>query len=382
VMAESLVSFLGESKKQFLWKTNESYHVIFGNQACDLDSMVSAITLAYFEYKRDNNSNRHVPLIPIKRSEFNFRTEAVFLFKKFAVPTESLLFIDDFDLNRLLSATITLLDHNLPTGPFETCSPNVTHIVDHHEDMKGVFPKLENKQIEMVGCCSTLVAEKFINSGAPFLENDPVLCHVFLATILLDTIDLNPAMGKVTPKDHSIALSLQKILSKNSSVVFGEIFSEIQTAKNDCAVLTTAELLAKDFKEWKIGNTKYGFCSVLLSLEIWLERNDLIPNFLKFSDENGLDLLIVMTAYTNSEKQFCREIVVYEKTEVMGSKIVAEMENQKEILDIVPFVNERTKEITKNGDVNVWFFHQKNIKSSRKQVQPLVHSLVQNLSKM
>jgi exopolyphosphatase len=67
-----------------------------GNQACDLDSMVSSMALAYLnDIEAREGSLRHIPILPIKRNEFSSRTEAVWLFKEVNLSIGDLTFLDD-----------------------------------------------------------------------------------------------------------------------------------------------------------------------------------------------------------------------------------------------------------------------------------------------
>ncbi|XP_049850798.1 exopolyphosphatase PRUNE1-like [Schistocerca gregaria] len=77
-------------------------HVVLGNEACDLDSAVSSIALAYlyhyaylnaldeFEFEVDV-----VPLLNINREDLELRKDLVLLFQKVGIDFRYLTFLDD-----------------------------------------------------------------------------------------------------------------------------------------------------------------------------------------------------------------------------------------------------------------------------------------------
>ena len=75
---------------------------------------------------------------------------------------------------------------------------------DHHKDMWLSNLKVK-KKIELVGSCSTLVAEKLL----PLEILDSQMAYLLLGTILLDTINLDPRAGRSTHKDIEIVKQLQ-----------------------------------------------------------------------------------------------------------------------------------------------------------------------------
>jgi exopolyphosphatase len=371
-MSEStFLSYLKESKKRIL---ADDAVVVMGNQACDLDSVVSAVTLGYYEYAV--NHVNAVGVIPIKRNELDFRTEITYLLKLLSVSADVFVYLEDLNLEKLQKSKVILVDHNLPTGPFAKLNTAVVEIVDHHDDLKGDLPNLKNKQIEVVGSCTTLVAEKFINNAVHLLEKDSILRQFLLNTILLDTINLEPSMGKVKPKDDWAARIIGKMDSINDNTQLKAIYDAIHKAKNDCTSLTTPQLLIKDYKEWDVSGIKYGFASVLLSIKDLVHRNDFGSSLKQFSEENHLDVLIVMSAFTNPEKKFCRELLLRVKERAdLAQKLTLGLTTQ-ESNDLLGLTKHDLLPITDN--ILTFFYEQSHIQSSRKQVQPLVHTILQD----
>lgn len=118
-----------------------------GNEACDLDSTVSALALAYFLAQvrpvcrlggqAGARGTPHwpssrappqtspapkaafVPVLNIPRADFALRTETTFLLREQGVPAAALVFRDEIDLAGLHGAgllALTLVDHHVLPG--------------------------------------------------------------------------------------------------------------------------------------------------------------------------------------------------------------------------------------------------------------------------
>ena len=96
--------------------------------------------------------------------------------------------------------------------------------LDHHKD-PNEFTTNVSKQIEFVGSCSTLIAERIRNTDSTFLESFPDASEMFLATILVDTYNLNTSGDRTTKKDIATADFLSKIKNTDTE----ELFNAIQT---------------------------------------------------------------------------------------------------------------------------------------------------------
>lgn len=78
----------------------KSCTIFVGNQACDLDSMVSALSFSYLNaLSSEDDETLCVPLLPIKKEEFPLRTEASFIFEAVGITPDDLLFLDEFDVD-------------------------------------------------------------------------------------------------------------------------------------------------------------------------------------------------------------------------------------------------------------------------------------------
>ena len=83
-----------------------------------------------------------------------------------------------------------------------------------------------HKEIEIVGSCSTLIAERIRNGDSAFLQLFPDASEMLLATILIDTYKFDMDSGRTTDQDIFTA----KILFMCGYITdMDELFTEIQT---------------------------------------------------------------------------------------------------------------------------------------------------------
>ena len=343
-------------------KTNK-FCIVIGNEASDLDSMVSSIVFAYYKSLEDTNTV-YIPVMHIKRADFKLRTEAVYLFNLCKINLLLLTFLDEIELNSILdnqNNKLILIDHNKLALTLENYSDNITEIIDHHKD-ENLYEHVNNKTIEPVGSAATLVADKFINKQVQILDKN--LSTLLLGTILLDTVNLDPKAERVTKKDDYTANKLLEI-SFSSQI---ELFNKIQHEKFNVSALCTYDLLRKDYKEWNIQKVKFGIGSVLLSIDEWFKKdNNLLNEFAEFSNARNLDILYAMNAYTNPD--FHRDLVVFcADKDFLKSNITFLIENaDMKLTEIIP-IDQTDTELG-----FIAFYKQGNLGISRKKLQPLLN---------
>ncbi|XP_040394567.1 exopolyphosphatase PRUNE1 isoform X3 [Cygnus olor] len=110
---------------------HQEVHVVMGNEACDLDSAVSALALAYFLAKTSSPPKAaFIPVLNIPRSDFALRTETTLLLREQGIAETSLIFRDEIDLARLHQAgllSLTLVDHHVLPRCMPELSPSPSH---------------------------------------------------------------------------------------------------------------------------------------------------------------------------------------------------------------------------------------------------------------
>ncbi|XP_017260386.1 exopolyphosphatase PRUNE1, partial [Kryptolebias marmoratus] len=232
--------------KENLGPAGPGVHVVLGNEACDLDSMVSSLAFAYFLSKTVGGEALALPLLNIRQSELVLRSDIIFLLRQTGLSPDLLLFRDQLDLRALHQAgrlQLTLVDHNILPSSDRDLEAAVVQVIDHHHLERSPSPSCP-VTVEMVGSCTTLVTEHIIQKAPQIL--DLQLAQLLYAAVVLDCVNMSPAAGKVTPKDSQYASALETQFP--ALPLRGALFVELQNAKFDISGLNTEQMLLKDMK--------------------------------------------------------------------------------------------------------------------------------------
>lgn len=245
--------------------------LVMGNEAADLDSMASALAFAYIQ-TISGQGGIILPLMPIARADFKLRLESVYVFEQAQINPGHLVFLDEICVPAFMDRVdrIALVDHNKLSRLFEPHGEKISIIMDHHTD-QNLYPRVRTRVIEPVGSCATLVGELLIREH-PALS-DRCLSMLLGSTILLDTVNLNPGAGRVTPKDQKVARHLLGTWVPDRNLYF----KDLQAARFNTSGLTTSDLLRKDYKEFDFGSLRFGISSVCLSIQDWWKRPRALP---------------------------------------------------------------------------------------------------------
>lgn len=283
-------------------------HVVLGNEACDLDSMVSALVFAYFLSKSDAGGAFTVPLLNIPQSDLLLRSDNLFLLRQTGLDPELLLFRDQLDLHALHRAgrlRLTLVDHNVLPSSDSDLEGAVVEVIDHHlleREPSASCPVT----VEMVGSCATLITERIIQKAPHIL--DPQLAQLLYGAVVLDCVNMSPAAGKVTGKDSQYAAALESRFP--SLPPRGALFTALQNAKFDVSGLNTEQMLLKDMKAVS-GSLNIAISVLYITLEEFLQRTDLEAELSSFCEKLGFDLLLLMTISFTESKEPIRELAVF-----------------------------------------------------------------------
>ncbi|MEE6491550.1 hypothetical protein FKM82_016262 [Ascaphus truei] len=340
------------------------FHVVLGNEACDLDSMVSAITLAYYLAKTSSSKNLvYVPVLNIPRKDFPLRTESTFFLKENCISEEYITFRDDFDIQNLYESgqlVLTLVDHNVLPRADAYMEDVVTEVIDHRllERETALNCKITS---ELVGSCTTLVAEKIFR-GAPHIL-DSQLASLLHGTIVLDCVNMAPEAGKVTPKDTEYVTMLESRFPDlpPRSVVF----DSLQKAKFHVSDLTTDQMLRKDLKTLFSHDIILAISVVYMKLEDFLKRLDAENDMCTYCQKHRYNVLVAMTITFNNRNEPMRQIAVYSQQEELRKSVCKVLEQAKNpplqlsLINCDPF-----SELTA--------YNQGNTIASRKKVLPIL----------
>ncbi|ORX72667.1 DHH phosphoesterase [Linderina pennispora] len=372
--------------------------LVLGNESADLDSMVSSVGLAY-ALSAQYPDTQHIPVINVNRSDLALRPECDLLLRETLMTEggsiDDLTFIDDFNLQMVTDQGdigIWLADHNAPASRQSFLERYVVGIVDHHAD-EGKSQGAKVRQIETVGSCSTLVAERIKGLGDLV---EPTLARMLLAPILIDTTNLSPAAKRATPKDIDMAgwltpqvdctpMAEGNVTADNETLAVADpaqLFKTLDKLKGKVSHLSSRDLLRKDYKQWQVADPSgtawsVGISSISYRLKKWLKRDgkkDIKNAIQSWVAEQKLDIALVMThgkvKDESGEKAYGRELLVVfpestDKAVVDKQEKVLRALRDTEELELAEFYDPAKPEYL--------FF------ASRKQVFPAVKAIIEGI---
>jgi len=149
-----------------LAESGEHAAVIMGNEACDLDSGVSSLCLAF--HRAASQEKLAIPLLNIPSIDFSLKTELVAALAEEGINESSLLFRDTSPspLN-LPDFSLVLVDHNVLGEGDKALESRVTEILDHHARETHLQQAVT---IEPTGSCASLVLRTILKENPGFQE--------------------------------------------------------------------------------------------------------------------------------------------------------------------------------------------------------------------
>ncbi|KAJ8354637.1 hypothetical protein SKAU_G00222040 [Synaphobranchus kaupii] len=351
---------------QFILKgTPESspgLHVILGNEACDLDSMVSSIAFAYFLSKVSGPEKTPVPVLNIPRAEFPLRTDSGFLLRESGLAQDALVFRDEVDLlglHRAGKLALTLVDHNVLPSTDCDLEGAVVEVIDHHHLESMPSPSCL-VTVETVGSCATLVTERIMQKAPEVLDRQ--LAQLLYGTIITDCVNMAPEAGKVTPKDSKYAVLLESHFPDLPPR--GALFQSLQNAKFDISGLTTEQMLMKDLKVASGGGLKLAVCVIYMTLEAFLQRRGLQQELCEFCHKHSYSLLVTMAISFNEKEEAFRQLAVYSSSTLYREEMSRALEKaHRPCLNLSPMCSPCAE---------VKAYRQGNTLASRKKVMPII----------
>lgn len=371
---------------------------VTGNQSADMDSVVSAISYAYFYNQKNPAEQPYLPLVNITRDELRLRRDIVLLLQSHSISKDNLFFLDD--VHELTASPkshleIVLVDHcglqgELLNELYEANRLKVAAIIDHHAD-EGVFTDASPRIIHSNGSCSALVFNYWNKELGGIKDTEIVL--MLLGPLLIDTSNMTQKVeeGDIEAFDHYKALLLNGPGAlQTTAVVSGdtpqeEFFLTLKAAKKDLDGFLFFDILRKDYKQFKFsshsGNAvTLGFSSLGKSMAWILKKfstSEVVETLDKMVETFRLDVVVITTSYTQKESgQYTRELC-YHATK----KSLEGLENHVDSLKLdnniykKKAVEKAVEKIQQATSFHV--FNQVNIHASRKQVVPVVKEAVE-----
>jgi exopolyphosphatase len=399
-----------------------SVRVVMGNEAADADSVICAIVYAWhlncqeIKSTHENSDTQTMPnasaagrrpiilpLINIPRSELALRTEIPTLLARLGVtsPEQQLIFLDDVPLEEWAHTgkmSVTLVDHNRLASSQQFLSHCIEAIVDHHMDEKlhvnedRPYPR----DIRTIGSCSTLIAEYVLKCGSV----PRAIADSLIRVILLDTGNMNPAMKKGTDTDRKMLEALCQYSSINTSA-FDKEYQEFMRLRVDVSQLSFAQMLLRDTKLAVVDSVRFAVSSITADFATCLlhtvpisERKTLslddastkiallqkaAADLKAFTVERKLSFVAVMTAFTASSGEFCRELGLCSFGAT--SPLYTTMQSLVLASDTAGLDTDPNFSLVTDS-ISLTVFRQQNVSSSRKQIMPLLANSVSASSKL
>ena len=384
-MSTGIRAFLAEAKAKL--PLAGGVHAVIGNEASDADSIISAITVAYLRHHTLGPSDTQptVPVVACTRRDLAFRPETIKLLQLCEIPLQSLIHVDDIDLNQAFSQgdlKLTITDHN--AGSLQEVAglgAAVCEIIDHHQDMGGhQHLPAEVRRIEFgeargfaagrgLGSACSLITELYLEEAPQLL--DSTVSTLLAGVVLLDTNNgLNDA--KVTPRDTSVIKRLIDTITQPQQVLY-EMLQNAKSEPEYWAGVRTFDMLRADFKGFETGqsDTKFGISSInggagdLVALAQSRGDDDLQCAFAEWAQQTNSEVLIAMCCYPDGEGGWDtpkRDLIIYSDSSELRESMASYL-NGSDLLQL---------EEVQSTLPQMQFFRQCNVASSRKQLQPLV----------
>lgn len=288
-------------------ETSGPISVSLGNEACDLDSVVSAVAMAYAATACGTPT---IPVLNVGRGELGLRRDVGVVLEDVEVDTKLLTFANEISLSDVLSrgGGLTLVDHNELAIHQQALGAHVVRIVDHHSD-SGEYSKA-NRLIARTGSCASLVSES-IRDDAHIL---PPIAYMLLVAVLIDT---NALERRTLPQDVAAAARLGRIADLPKSR-WNKLLKRISKAREDVSGFSTRDMLFKDYKCFSGRRGLVGISSVGEGLVEWTMEESRKLDMTTIESvrcEKNVECMMVMTNLKRDDV-FCREVGIFGDTDV------------------------------------------------------------------
>ena len=365
-----LVEYLRYAHKSFLNERNalSIINIVMGNSSGDMDSVVCTLGYSYLNFIKTGKII--YPIISFPQSELKLRRDIQYALNQTGLkPENELVFINDLN-NDNKEYALTLVDHNNPDNEFWKTNENykVVGIIDHHVDLEK-FKDANPRIIQTSGSCSSLVWDYMkveMKQCLPILSKSEI--ELLTAPLLLDTSNLERRVENIDKSSFTILSG--DISTNTNTTTTKELFEKLSEEKNSTVGFSLRDILGKDYKEWdNIGNGEYkykvGISSCTDSPNILIERygNDKIEEELnQWIKDRKIDLLVVMSSFTDREGEFNRYINASGK---LSGNVIKSVREELQLSE--------DNRINVNG--GKWWKQWKT-SASRKQVAPLIVSVI------
>lgn len=246
---------------------------VVGHLNPDTDSVLSAITLAWFLNKK-HNSDDYIPAV-----SGDINKETSFLLDYWESTTPVLITPQEADDKEFF-----LVDHNQLSQSIAKES-NICGVVDHHllGGLKTSAPIFF--RCEPVGSSSTLIYKMIKESS---LNIDKKIAGLLLSAIISDTLNLNSPT--TTEEDATLLRELQQI----TGVDLNDLAQQMFAKKSDFIGRSSKEIIEGDLKVYEFGDKKIAIGVAETASLDYFDNNeeDIISTLKKLKEESGVDIFL------------------------------------------------------------------------------------------
>ncbi|KAH9257072.1 hypothetical protein BASA81_004893 [Batrachochytrium salamandrivorans] len=292
---------------------------VIGNEAGDLDSIVSSMLVAHFLNQQQQQHGSYQAVLPFPPEQFRLRRDAVNLFTRSGyydmvhdTPT-SLLFID-----QVLPTKVVLTDANKPgshLAKFDNLQ--VMGIFDHHRDERQHLDLPMRVVDETAGSCCSVVLDHFAQ-----LELPRSLALLALGCILLDTRNMGTEV-KYSQVDKRALAKVMQVMG-TEGVNCRQLYDELMLARSDVSHLSLDELFQLDYKQ----DGGLGFATLLCSPKLLPPLKQVEQAMWKLLLQRNLDVVCAIT----SPDEATRGFYLLAKTDPVGQELAFGLMHHKQNL--------------------------------------------------
>ncbi|XP_054438982.1 protein prune homolog 2 [Pteronotus mesoamericanus] len=308
-------------------KRLEKVHVVIGHKSCDLDSLISAFTYAYFLDKVSPPGVLCLPVLNVPRTEFNYFTEIRFILEELNISESFHIFRDEINLHQLNDEgklSVTLVGSNVLTSEDKTLESAVVKVISPVEQ--------SDAGLEFRESSSSLVVKEILQEAPELITEQ--LAHLLRGSILFKYMTMESE--KISEKQEEILSILEEKFP--SLPPREDIINVLKKSQFSAQGLSIEQTILKDLKELSDGEIKVALSTVNMTLENCLFHSNITKDLKAFTDKFGFDVLILLTSYPSEEQQPRRQVAVYSENLELCSQICCELEEcQNPCLELEPF---------------------------------------------
>ncbi|KAI0014398.1 DHH phosphoesterase [Xylariaceae sp. FL0662B] len=377
-------------------KRSVPLHFVVGNESADLDSLCSALFLAYFRTHTPPHT-LHIPLCNLPRDDLSLRPEFAAVLADAAVTPGDVLTLSELprgrDALRPEDTRWLLVDHNALTGPLRRdyggAGAVVVGCIDHHADEGAVPRDCAVRVLSKSGSCMSLVVEHCRDAWDALrrdsgVDIDAQLARLALAPILVDTADLTDRAKTTAHDERAVAFAASR-LAADAAYDRAAFFRRLVALKEDVSGMSLRDVFRKDWKEWDEGpGLKLGTASVPQPFTTLVDKASgggvFVEELVRWCKSRDVDLVAVLTA-SKRDGEFRRELLVLALT---GPKAVdaakAFARSHGEELGLGTWGGGMLD--AEDGDA-CWrrCWTQGKVENSRKQIAPMLRDALKEIAK-